>query len=90
MGNERENDPESLHVIDEYLYSLLKPKVFWGSGGIEANYDKGFEISCDVIAQTRNRNPKEMTTFEFLQTLEAIRQQQKREQQSLRKRNGRR
>jgi hypothetical protein len=85
------DDPERLHIINEYFYSLLKPKIFWGSGGIEAQFDKGFEMSCDTIAKSRNRDPKRLTAFEYLQTLEAIRQEQKREQGTMRKnRSGRR
>lgn len=90
LGKSMDADEERLHVIDEYFYSLLKPKVFWGSGGLEAKYDKGFEVSCDTIAQTRNRDPKLMMTFEYLQTLEQIKKQQRTEQQSMRKRSGRR
>lgn len=89
IGKELDTDAERLHVIDEYFYSLLKPKIFWGSGGLEAQYDKGFEISCDTISQTRNRDPKQMITFEYLQTLERIRQVQKAEQQQARKRGRR-
>lgn len=89
VGREMDTDAERLHVIDEYFYSLLKPKTFWGSTGLEAKYDKGFEITCDMISQTRNRDPKQMITFEYLQTLERIREVQKAEQQQARKRGRR-
>jgi len=63
-----------------YFYKLLKPKVFWGSEGIEAAHDKGFEASCVVLSQRISRDPKRMSVMEFLVTLEELKEQNKKEQ----------
>ena len=72
--------------LDDYFYGLSKPKVFWGSDGVEAKHDKGFESICALMTQFISRDPKKMTTLEFMQTLEELKKQYKPERS---KRNGR-
>jgi hypothetical protein len=63
--------------IDEYFYLLLKPEIFWGHDGFTIQHNKNFESACAIIAQQTSRNPKEMITIEYYQTLEELKNQSK-------------
>lgn len=74
-----------MRVLDDYFYKLLKPKKFDGSEGEIAKFDKGFETTCTVMSQHISRDPKAMTTLEYMQTLEELRKQQKTRDEQMKK-----
>ena len=79
-----ENVNNSSHIaeIDEFLFSLRKPKNFNGKESEEIKYDKQFESACMVISQKANMNGKKMTVLEFYNTLANISEQLKAEKKA--------
>lgn len=63
--------------VDSYLLQLFPPKNFAGSAGAEVEFVRAFETACFAIAQKQGKDPKQMKTLEFLQTLELLKQQAK-------------
>ena len=55
--------------IEDFLFSLHKPKVFIGKDSQEIKYDKQFESACMIISQKTGMNAKNMTVLEFYNTL---------------------
>lgn len=72
--NENDNSGQ-ISEIDDFLFSLYKPKNFYGSGSIEISYDKQFETTCMYISQETNMNAKSMTVLEFYNTLSELKKQ---------------
>lgn len=61
--------------IDEFLFSLYKPKKFIGIDSVEIKYDKQFETTCMYISQETNLNAKKMTILEFYNALVELKKQ---------------
>lgn len=61
------SDP--INEIDEYLFSLYRPKAFTGKNSIEIKYDKQFESACMLISQEAGMKAKDMTVLEFYTTI---------------------
>lgn len=72
---EDKNNSKDIKAIDEYLFSLYKPKRFTGKASVEIKYDKQFESACMLISQETNIKAKELTVLEFYSTLENITKQ---------------
>lgn len=70
-----EDNSEKINEIDEYLFSLYKPKSFIGKFSVEITHDKQFESACVLISQETNMNAKSMVVLEFYNTLENISKQ---------------
>lgn len=56
------------------ILRLIKPKEYGGSKGQEVKFLKGFEDSCNILVQHINREPKNMTVLEYLQTIELVKE----------------
>lgn len=82
------NNSSAIAELDEFLFSLHKPKNFNGKESEEIKYDKQFESACMVISQKANMNGKKMTVLEFYNTLTNISEQLKAEKKAY-KRNKR-
>lgn len=82
------NNSSAIAELDEFLFSLHKPKNFNGKESEEIKYDKQFESACMVISQKTNMNGKKMTVLEFYNTLTNISEQLKAEKKAY-KRNKR-
>lgn len=61
--------------IDNFLFSLHKPKIFIGKDSQEIKYDKQFESACMIISQKTGMNAKKMTVLEFYNTLTNLQKQ---------------
>lgn len=72
--NEKDNS-EQINALDDYLFSLHKPKNFQGVDSVEIKYDKQFETACMCISQETGMNAKKMTVLEFYNTLSELKKQ---------------
>lgn len=70
-----EDKSKEVEAIDEFLFSLDKPKMYDGRDGMEVNYIKSFEEMCTIMSQHVNRDPKTMTVMEYYQTLSVLKKQ---------------
>lgn len=61
--------------IDSYLFSLYKPKSFFGKSSVEITYDKQFETSCALISKETGMDAKKMTVLQYYNTLELIKKE---------------
>lgn len=77
-----------ISMADDYFYKLMKPRIFWGDEGVEAEHERGFESACVILSQRVSRDPKKMTVSEFMMTLAELKRQNK-EQEIRSKRRGR-
>lgn len=66
---------ECINKIDDFLFSLYKPKNFLGQHSVEVKYDKQFETTCMYISQEAHMNAKNMTVLEFYNTLTELKKQ---------------
>lgn len=72
--NNKDNS-ECIKEIDDFLFSLYKPKSYEGPESIEVIYDKQFETTCMYISQETNMKAKSMTVLEFYNTLHELKKQ---------------
>jgi hypothetical protein len=71
-----ENDErEKIKQIDDYFYDLMKPKQFWGTNGFEIQHDISFETNCTVLSQHLSVRPKDMTTLEYINSMQELKKQ---------------
>lgn len=68
---------DQIQRIDDYLITLYPPKDWTGKDGFEKEYIRSFEEVCVLLSQQLNRDPKELTAFEFLQSLATLKHQAK-------------
>lgn len=66
---EDKDNSDAINEIDEFLFSLYKPKAFTGKDSIEIKYDKQFESACMLISQEAGMKAKDMTVLEFYTTI---------------------
>ena len=79
------DNTSAITELDEFFFSLHKPKNFNGRESEEIKYDKQFESACMVISQKANMNGKKMTVLEFYNTLANISEQLKAEKKAYRR-----
>lgn len=72
--NDKDNS-ECIDKIECFLFSLYKPKSFYGKKSVEIKYDKQFETACMCISQETNMNAKKMTVLEFYNALSELKKQ---------------
>lgn len=82
---EDKDNSDKIEVIDAFLFSLYKPKVFEGKESVEVKYDKQFESACMLISQKTNMKAKSMTVLEFYNTLDNIQKQAEAEAKAYKK-----
>lgn len=87
---EDKNYAEEIAELDEFLFSLHKPKNFNGKESEEIKYDKQFESACMIISQKTGMNAKQMTVLEFYNTLTNIQKQAEAEKKAYKKNNPKR
>ena len=78
---------EQIAEIDEFLFSLHKPKNFIGKDSEEIKYDKQFESACMIISQKTGMAAKQMTVLEFYNVLANIQKQAEAEKKAYKKYN---
>ena len=66
---------EEIDRIEDYLFSLFKPKKYTGADGLEVRTVQSFEDMCFIIARETSFDPKHITTLTFYRTLENIKKQ---------------
>lgn len=72
---EDKDNAEQIAEIEEFLFSMHKPKIFTGKDSEEIKYDKQFESACMIISQKAGMDAKKMTVLEFYNTLINIQKQ---------------
>lgn len=80
-----EDHSDRIAEIDEFLFSLHKPKNFIGKESEEIKYDKQFESACMIISQKTGLHAKSMTVLEFYNTLINIQKQTEAEKKAYKK-----
>lgn len=80
---EDEDYSERIADIDDFLFSLYKPKNFIGKESVEIKYDKQFESACLLISQKANMDAKKMTTLQFYNAIDNINKQAEAEHKAL-------
>jgi hypothetical protein len=73
-GND--NSTEIEH-IDDFLFSLAKPKVFSGRESAEIKYDKQFEDMCLFLSHELSLRIEDLTVLQFYNSFEYIKKQRK-------------
>ena len=63
---------EEIEAIELEMLRVSKPGIYGGKDGREVKFLKGFENNCNILRQHVNKDPKEMTTLEYLQALELV------------------
>ena len=86
---EDKNYAEQIAELDEFLFSLHKPKIFNGKDSEEIKYDKQFESACMIISQKTGMNAKQMNVLEFYNTLTNLQKQTEAEKKAYKKNNKR-
>ena len=82
----RDNDnTEAVAEIDDYLFSLYKPKSFIGTESVEISLDKNFESMCLLISQKVNADASKMTVLQFYNAISVIRKQLEAEEKSVKR-----
>lgn len=67
-----------LEVVEKYFNQRLKPNQYGGKGGVELKAITDFETICVLLRQGGiSQSPKSMTTLSFYQSLDVIKEQQK-------------
>lgn len=66
---------EQIQIADEEIEGLYKPRVYSGRDGEEAAALKNFEKTCIVVAQHVGKDAKTMTTMEFHEAVQMVKQQ---------------
>ena len=72
---EDKDNSQQIAELDDFLFSLHKPKIFIGKDSTEIKYDKQFESACTLISQKANMQAKKMTVLEFYSTINIISKQ---------------
>ena len=62
--------------LDDYFFRKIEPQRFDGSEGMEVKHDRNFAAACALINQSRAKDPADMTTLEYLETLDVLKKQQ--------------
>lgn len=69
---------QRLEVVEKYFNQRLKPNQYGGKGGVELKAITDFETICVLLRQGGiSQAPKAMTTLSFYQSLDIIKEQQK-------------
>ena len=76
LGNEEAN---KIDILDKQLLKANAPKTYSGTNGKEVQMMKGFIDTCNIIVQHVQRDPKKMSTLEYYQTIEFIKEKLKKE-----------
>ena len=69
------DNSDAIREIDEQLFTLFKPQIFYGNKSVEIVFDKNFEVACTIIAQETSLNAREMNVLQFYETISTIRKQ---------------
>lgn len=69
------DNTKQIAEIDNYLFSLYKPKSFFGKDSVEITYDKQFETSCILISKETGLYIKNMTVLQYYNALELIKKE---------------
>lgn len=77
---------EQVSVIDDHLFTILKPKTYWGREGAEVKHIKAYEETCAIISQYVPKDPKRMSTREFFFVLNLLKEQNKKQAKAAKKR----
>ena len=80
-SEERRQQAEAMR---EQLVLFSKPKVFTGHDGIEVRHDKEFETMCLLITKETGRDAKAMTTLEYYNAYEYLREKSRKTQNKAR------
>ena len=82
-GTDEEKQKQA-EQMREQLVLFSKPKVFNGKDGLEVRHDKEFETMCLLITKETGRDAKLMSTLEYYNAYEYLREQSHRTQNKAR------
>lgn len=74
----RNNDhSQEVSVIDDFLLTLAKPRIFSGKESAEIRYDRQFEDMCLFLSHEISLNIDGLNTLQFYNSFEYIKKQHK-------------
>lgn len=74
--NEKSNQ-EEIQDIDDFIFSMIRPKNYSGETGFIKRYKKSYEDMSFILSQHTSINPKKMTTLEYFNSWEIVKKQMK-------------
>jgi hypothetical protein len=72
-----QRDQSEINEIDQRIFEMYTPKSFVGKNSEEVKFIKGFEEAVIYLNQFIPKDPKQMNVLEFYQTLEVVKNQNK-------------
>jgi hypothetical protein len=84
IEDDSDDKKKEAEKIRERLVLFNRPKVFTGKDGIEVRHDKEFETMCLLITKETGRDAKVMTTLEFYNAYEYMRENSRKQQNKAR------
>lgn len=84
IEDDSEEKKKEAEKIRERLVLFNRPKVFTGNDGVEVRHDKEFETMCLLITKETGRDAKVMTTLEFYNAYEYLRENNRKRQNKAR------
>lgn len=78
-GTDEEKEKQA-EAMREQLILFSNPKVFTGTDGLEVRHDKEFETMCLLITKETGRDAKAMSTLEYYNAYEYLREKARKAQ----------
>lgn len=80
-----EADDSKLKAITREVLTYFKPQVFDGTESVEIQHDKQFDKMCIALSKSLHIQPKKLTTLEFYNAFEYLKEQIKAEEKALKR-----
>lgn len=78
-------DERKLKAITREVLTYFKPQIFEGTESVEVQHDKQFDKMCIALSKNLNIQPKKLTTLEFYNAFEYLKEQIKEEAKALKR-----
>ena len=80
-----EEDDSKLKAITREVLTYFKPQVFEGTESVEVQHDKQFDKMCIALSKSLHIHPKTLTTLEFYNAFEYLKEQIKADEKALKR-----
>lgn len=78
-------DESRLKAITREVLTYFKPQIFEGTESVEVQHDKQFDKMCIALSKSLHIQPKKLTTLEFYNAFEYLKEQIKAEEKALKR-----
>ncbi|MEG0579286.1 MAG: hypothetical protein RR490_05165 [Niameybacter sp.] len=69
------NKDAEIEALETQMFSLSKPKVFYGTSNVEIQYDKQFLSTCLLLSQRLHIKAEELTVLQFYNAVDTVKAQ---------------